>query len=489
MRQVYAQSVSSRRRGFAAVLAMLFMVLFSVMALGLYSAATVSSQVSYNDSHNMRSLTAAESGMHFLRYHLDSLDIPYGQWDTQTTFNMVASQLHAKLDGTANMRDASDNNYCNPTTGTNPAGSNVLYIPGRSGTGSTAVQHWMPLDASSSCYITITQASTNLVVKVVGRFGNAASNPDRAIQLTYNPAENNADIFSYGVASKSAVGMNGNVSITGTAGHLDNGSVLSTTAAAVPLNMSGGPSISGDFAYTNTAGRNNYGNGTIAGMTPSNANFSSHVKLLSKAPDFPVIDTTVFKQSVTTWNNPPSSGSVYTNVKLPPGNYSLNNATINGILYVMQPNNIRFGGNTTINGMIVVDNTTSGTFATNIINFQGGVTSNTMASITNAGVLAQLTAAEKALTGAFLLAPNFSVTFGGNFRTVNGTIVADQMAFSGNAQGTIQGTIVNMKDSSVTFSGNNTITIASQGTTNYPAGVYFGSHYKPAPDTYAEVHP
>lgn len=468
---------------------MLFMVLFSVMSLGLYSAATVSTQVSYNDSHNMRSLMAAENGMHFIRYQLYSLDIPYGQWDTQTTFNMVASQLHTKLDGTTNMRDAVNNNCYNPSTTIDAGGNNVLYIPGRTGSGSTAVQHWMQLDGTSSCYMTITQSSTNLVVKVVGRFGNAASNPDRAVQLTYNPAENNADIFSYGVASKSAVTMNGNVSITGTAGHLDNGSVLSTTAAAVPLSMTGGPSISGDFAYTNTAASNSYGNGTIAGVTPSNADFPNHVKLLNTPPDFPVIDTTVFKQAVTTWNNPPGSGSVYTNVKLPPGSYTLNNATINGILYVMQPNNIRFGGNTTINGSIVVDNSISGTYATNVIDFQGGVTSNTMASITNSGVLAELTAAEKALTGAFVLAPNFKVSFGGNFHTVNGTIVADRMSFSGNAQGTIQGTIVNMKDTLVSFSGNNTITIASQGTTNYPAGVYFGSHYKPAPDTYAEVHP
>src|SRR5439155_19781709 len=140
---------------------------------------------------------------------------------------------------------------------------------------------------------------------VGGRFGNVTSNPDRAVQLTYNPAENNADIFSYGVASKSAVSLSGNVSITGTAGHLDNGSVLSTTVAAHPLTMTGGPSISGNFAYTNAGGGNSYGNGTFAGETPSNSDFHSHVQLLSQAPDFPAIDTTVYKQAVTTWNTPP----------------------------------------------------------------------------------------------------------------------------------------------------------------------------------------
>jgi hypothetical protein len=478
-----------QRRGFAAVLAMLYLTLFSVLALGLYSAATVSTQLSYNDSHNMRSLMAAENGLHFIRYQLDTLDIPYTNLsDSTAMFNTTVTQLHTKLDNTSNMQELGSGAYYNPTTGVNAAGNNVMYIPGRTGSAASPVQHWMPMDATSSCYIMLEQAGTNLKVTVVGRYGDANVNPDRAVQLTFNPAPNNADIFSYGLASKSAVSMNGNVSITGTPGHLDNGSVLSTTAAATPLTMTGGPSISGDFAYSNPGGHNSYGNGTIAGESPSNSDFSNHVKLLSKVPDFPVVDTTVFQQSVTTWNAPPG-GSVYTNVKLPPGNYSFNNLTINGILYVMQPNNIRFGGNTTINGMIVVDNTNSGTYTTNIINFAGGVTSNAMSTITSPTILAQLTTAEKALTGAFLLAPNFSVSFGGNFHTVNGTIVADQMSFSGNAQGTIQGTIVNMKDTSVSFSGNNTITVASQGTTNWPAGLYFGNHYKPASDTYAEVHP
>jgi len=35
--------------------------------------------------------------------------------------------------------------------------------------------------------------------------------------------------------------------------------------------------------------------------------------------------------------------------------------------------------------------------------------------------------------------------------------------------------------------GTSTIVIESQGTNNYPAGVFFGSHYAPLPHTYAEV--
>ncbi len=484
--------VRPARRGFAMVLAMLYLVLFSVMALGLYAAATTSNMVAYNESHNMQSLMAAENGLQFIRYQLDTLDIPYGQWDTQTTFNMLTTQLHTKLDNTTNMVDVSTGIKYNPTTGVDGSGNNVLYIPGQSGSGANVVQHWISLDSTSRCYITITQNGTNLTVKVTGRYGNVTNNPDRAVQITFNPAENAADIFSYGVASKSPVTMNGNVSITGTAGHLDNGSVLSTTASATPLSMTGGPSISGNFAYTNPSGHPSYGNGTIAGESPNNADFSNHVKQLNVPPDFPVIDTTVFKQSTTyttmVWSANPSTTLNNVIIPTPPAgkSWSFNNANIQGVMYIMQPNSIKFAGNTSITGAIVVDNTASGNYSTNTISFNGGVTSAAMSTLP---ANATFPAAERGLSGAFLLAPNFSVSFGGNFHTVNGTIVADQMSFSGNAQGTVSGTIINMQDSTTSFSGNNTITIASQGTTNYPAGVYFGSHYKPAADTYAEVHP
>jgi hypothetical protein len=483
----YRRHNSRSRRGFAAVIALLFMMLFAVMSLGLYAAGTRTTEISYNDASGMRALTAAENGMQFIRFQLDNLDIPYTSApDANTMFNTVVTQLHTKLDGTTNMRDSTGTLY-NPTTGTDVSGNNVLYIPGKT----SGTQHWMNLDSSSSCYITITQSGTNLVVKAVGNYGNAVANPARAVQLTYNPAENAADIFNYGVATKSPVSMQGNVAITGTPGHLDNGSVLSATGGAHPLSMTGNPSISGNFAYTNANGTNSFGNGTIAGETASNSDFHNHVTQLGQAPDFPAIDTTVFKQSVTTWNNPPASGSVYTNVKLPAGNYNFNNITINGILYIMQPSTVRFGGNVVVNGSIVVDNTNVGTYTSNTLNFAGNVTTNAMSTITDPTILAQITPAEKALTGAFVLAPNFSLTFGGNTHseTFNGTIVGDQMSFNGNTAITVLGTVINMKDTAVSLSGNDVVTIASQGTTNYPAGVYFGSHYKPASDTYAEVHP
>src|SRR6516162_2656924 len=152
----------TRHRGFAAVIALLFMMLFAVMSLGLYASGTRTTEISYNDADNMRALTAAENGMQFIRYQLDNLDIPYTSApNADSMFNTVVTQVHQKVDGTTNMRDTSGNLY-NPTTGTDVSGNNVMYIPGKV----NGVQHWMSVDSSSSCYVTITESGTNLVVKV-----------------------------------------------------------------------------------------------------------------------------------------------------------------------------------------------------------------------------------------------------------------------------------------------------------------------------------
>src|SRR5207244_5726334 len=93
----------------------------------------------------------------------------------------------------------------------------------------------------------------------------------------------------------------------------------------------------------------------------------------------------------------------------------------------------------------------------------------------------------RALTGSFLLAPGYTVSFGGGFGTVNGSIVGSKISYAGNADGTVKGSVINMKDSAVSIAGTSDIIIESQGTSNYPAGVFFRSHYAPLPHTYPEV--
>src|SRR4051812_15277742 len=92
-------TTAPRRRGMAALMAMLFMVVFSALALGFYAAVNTSAQVSANQRNAMEAMVTAESAIAFIKYQLNCLDVP----DTipaDNQFEEAHMQLSAALDGT-----------------------------------------------------------------------------------------------------------------------------------------------------------------------------------------------------------------------------------------------------------------------------------------------------------------------------------------------------------------------------------------------------
>ena len=81
----------------------------------------------------------------------------------------------------------------------------------------------------------------------------------------------------------------------------------------------------------------------------------------------------------------------------------------------------------------------------------------------------------------------------GNFGTLGGSVVSGTLNMSGNATGTVKGSVITMYDAvgsnSVYLNGSADIFIDSTGTTNYPSGLSFASNYTPLPGTYLEVAP
>src|SRR5216110_3299144 len=74
-----APSPSRRpRKGVASVLAMLYLIIFSTLAVGFYTAVTTSVQLAHNDERSMNALVSADAGMQFMRYQLSLARIPGG---------------------------------------------------------------------------------------------------------------------------------------------------------------------------------------------------------------------------------------------------------------------------------------------------------------------------------------------------------------------------------------------------------------------------
>src|SRR5688500_4476701 len=65
-----------RRRGIASLLAMLYLIIFSALALGFYAAVTMATQLAHNDEKAMNAQVAAESGLKFVRYQLSRVRVP-----------------------------------------------------------------------------------------------------------------------------------------------------------------------------------------------------------------------------------------------------------------------------------------------------------------------------------------------------------------------------------------------------------------------------
>jgi hypothetical protein len=434
----------------------------ATLAVGFYEATSTSLRISNNDQYSASAQQAAESGMAFIRYELAQLDVPHNTSQDQVP-TVVYQQLGSQLNNTANL--GAD------TVGLD--GSGNINIPSNT-------SHTISLYGSSAKFkTTISFSGATMHVKVTGYCSN--NQVVRALQMDYAIAQRASAVFSYGVASRSPITMTGNTVIAGT-NNPANGSVLSTTTKTnTPLIMSGSDSISGDVSFVNP-------NATLSGVISSTSSiagsrnpavYANHVHTGVDNPEFPTIDTTQYAPYATTAY---VSGKTLTNNYLPSGSYSFAGGTvINGVLYVKTPCSLTFTGNTTINGCIVVENNPQGTYATNTIDFKGNVSIGAYPSSMPSGL--------KSLTGAALLAPNFTVKFGGNFGTIGGSIIGSQVIFYGNAGGTVVGSVINLEDTSMQLSGNSDIYINSSGTSAYPAGVYFGSNFAPLPDTYAEVAP
>lgn len=474
------------RPGITAVLAMLYMALFATLALGFYASVTTSVQVAGNEQRQIKAIRACESGMAFMKYQLANLGIPGGTQADQL-FYQAYQKLATHLNGYPLMGGA---------TLVPSSTDDTIYIPSATG--------WVNSDSNGSGFravLTKQQGGQQIRCKILGKFGGTLSS--KAVQLDYSVAKDASKIFNYGVASKSAISLSGSVVVQG-ATDAAMGSIMSATLSnSTPLTMSGNASISGDASFVQANPSLSIGsNSQIAGYKPTDPAFFNHIhKDIGDVP-FPLCDTSSFMPfapakgttgpQVIVDKNP--TPTYFKNIRIKAGtNPSFQaNTTLEGVVVIESPNQVKFQGQVNITGVIVSEtldtvndaNNASFDLSKNTINFSGGVTYRPVSALPDT---VDFPASLRAMGGTMVLAPGFAATYGGNFGTIAGSIIASQLTFNGTAGGIITGSAVNLRDSSCGIGGTNTITIQSVGTSNYPAGVFFGSHYAPLPHTYAEV--
>jgi hypothetical protein len=473
------------RRGVAAVIAMIYMVLFASLAVGFYATTTISAQVAGNDRRIYSSQLACESGMEYIRYQLGLVDVPR-ELPQDKVFEEILFQLEGRMLGTPNMAGKTIGYvYGNPSTISIPDGGKFIQLE----------------DKGPEFRAVITEAGQRLKVRVTAR--GRPTQPARAIEMQFAIAQNASNIFEFGVASKGSLKLDGNSKITGVPS--DRGSILLSANVANPLVMTGNASISGDVSFVNPyATISRQSTNSVAGSTIS-AVIAEHTHEGVKEPEFPQIDTDAFK---------PFAGNVLyggTTIIVPGTKFvagTVRNvyvkkntnpvfdgtAVCEGVLYVETPNHVQFLDKSVMRGVIAVQNFPTGTPDTgallagrNSIRFDSNARMETIEKLPTDSLF--YPPELLALKGTAILAPNFYLWFNSNFGGPGGAVIGSKIKFDSNAIGQINGSLICLDNNPIEFNSNANVTIAAAGTTNYPAGVFFGHHYAPLYDTYRELLP
>ena len=461
------RTVARRRRGYAALLAMVMLAVFAVLGVGFYAAVNVSSQLAANERRGVDAMITAESAVAFVRYQLAQLDVP----DTipvDAQFKEAYVQLAAALDGTDNLDRG--------RVGFAPG---VITIPE---TGHVRLD----ADGRKRFRVRIEQAGDLLVANFRGDVDNNAV--ARSIEVRFGRAQNASTIFNFGIASKGRVVTAGNSRVVG-ATDPTKGSILSTSNDPNPVDVQG-KEVSGDVTTANKDALVTFKNGTSIGGTTVAADIrAKHIHRGVPPPEFPELDTGVYTKYAKTPYVP--GAAAYANVYVPPGtDPTFDGVTVRGVLYVDAPNKVTISGDVTLQCVIVGPAKAALDVDANQINISGNTTCLPVSGLAaNYDPVNDPDNEVRKLGGAFMITPGFATSLAGTMGTVGGSIVTSKFSMTGTASGTIEGSVIVQDDQPTEIGGTSAVTIASTGTTAYPPGVTFGHHYAPLPGSYLELSP
>jgi len=445
------------RPGFAYLMAMVLLTVLVAMAVSFSAVTNMSLLQSDNHRHGMEARLAAESGLAFMVENMRGIRLSGGL--TQDAFlNSLATELGRRFDGTVNLAGQ-----------TVAKDANTVAIP------AIAVEGM----AFRSCVRWVDANHCRLEVT------GTARGVSRRVTMDIQLAMKRSAVFDHGLASLGKVVVSGSAKIMGV-NSPDEASVLAMThPGSEAIAISGNSTISGDLYVAAENGTVSVSGAPSVGGTSDPAEIAGHIHLGAEAPTFPEVDVAPIAALAT---NVVDGGTdlrqpVLNNIRIAAGTNPTfaSDVVINGVVYVEAPNIVRFEGRTTLNGLIVGRNT-SQPISDCQIRFSGHVEAFGVENLPDTAEFA----AVKKQTGTFVLAPGFGVTFTGSFSAINGSIAADQLTFTGSAEGVVKGSVIGLGDLPTSVGGSVEIYVDSKNADPRPAGFLQSVALTPDPSTYAE---
>jgi hypothetical protein len=452
---------------------MLYMVLFAALAVGFYAQTTMSAQVGHNEQRMLRARTAAESGMEFMRYQLSLVQIPPLTLDAEM-MDVVFKDLSNHLEMTGNL--GTNLVYMNP------AGTRIEVPEGEN--------NYISLyDKGPRFRAIIIKKGRDLVVTTVGSPSPTGPSGRAAVELTFRPEQERGSFFSHGMASRGAIKIDSNDGlIVGNPPEFAGLLALGLVTIG-PGNLTSPAGMTGELYVPQ---------GSVPVLAPpvSIDGETNPTKILNAAndhlnyvapedmPEYPVADTSVFKNFAT--NTYVSGKAVYDNTVIPPNtnpNFTAGQ-TIRGVLYIRQPNAVKFTGGVILHCIVATENVGVGTLATNVLEFTGSGAAKE--PVSTLPLSEHQFDGIRELTGSFIVAPGFDLKISGNFNTAIGDICADRITMGGSADVNIAGSIYTLKPYPLTISGSASVSVKYDPNSLH-SGVRHTEAFYSLPSTWREI--
>jgi Tfp pilus assembly protein PilX len=442
-------AIQRTERGSVLVLSILFIAIFSSLAVAMAAVSSTNVQVAENHRKADITRTCAHSGLDVVRYWMNEVTIS-GTTANDDRFTEVAASLADAL---------ADAGVTNISTTSTP---------------STITISEVSLDASRghSFSALLTKIDNdNIQLDVTGHYGPI----EKTIRSTYSFGTRANNVFDYGVASKGPVSLTGNIELEGVTIDVESNAYIESENSLLALSITGNSHIAGHvkivnpLAYIDLQG----GKAGIGGVTGDEAAQEPYTTIGVPPAEFPEMVPSEFAGLVTLTEMDPntdtSADATLENLIIPA---SLNptfsgHATLKGLIWVQTPNVVTFTGGTDVSAIIVGDGDSTDDSGTNKLDFKGNVSGSDVATLP-----AEETQFDglRDSAGTFIIAPGFHVSFGGSFDALCGAIAANGIEFYGNAGGEIKGSILNYSDNEMTLSGNSDLYFNRSGLDEIPAG-------------------
>ena len=446
------KSARLNRRGAVLIISMIFVLIFSALAVSMATLSGTNVQLASNQHKVDCAFASTESGQEAMRYWLTHVEIP-SSTPLSDYFGAIVSTLQYDLDA-----------------------NNISNIRVHNGSISRVM-----LDSATGQGFEgdlIDDSNDNILQLQVTGGGEIT----RTIRVHYDIEPYEYPIFDFGLATKGPVHFLGNPTIRGINSNSEADIFIESNNNPLAMLVTGNTNFDGDISIANTTANANFGGSIKIGGDTGQTAIDNHVTIGVESPEFPVPDTQHFQQYATgpvidSSTDLSSPGMIWTNATIAAGtdpNF-LGNVIIEGILYIEQPNIVTFSNNVDSRGMIVAEGDPNFAGVNNSISFLGNFATNPVP----AGVQFDAIRQE---TGSSILAPAFAVTFAGNFSALSGVMAVSGVTFTGNVNAVVEGTIINYSDNPTTVWGNATLNFDRSDDIKVPAG--FDTHriltYNPA---------